>query len=79
MFGKKKGEEGGPFRCVSAHRFSAEGVVAHSGTPHTSEVCMKAGEMWDLHELHVPLLGGLSQPAGRFDGAKDSNLCRKSH
>lgn len=43
--------------CVSAHRFSAKNVFAHSGTPDTSEVCMKACKMWDLHGVHVLLLG----------------------
>lgn len=51
------------FSCVSAHRFSAKKVFALSGTSHTSEVCMKACKMWDLNELHVLLLGGLSQLA----------------
>lgn len=43
--------------CVSAHCFSAKKVFAHSGTPDTSEVCIKAFKMWDLHVLHVLLLG----------------------
>lgn len=77
MFGTETAEEGAPLWCGSAHRFGAEKVFAHSGTPHTSEVCMKACKMWDLHELHVLLPGGrprrlwqLSKPAGCCDWTK---------
>lgn len=55
----------GTFYCVSAHRFSAKKVFAHS------EVCMKACKMWDSHGLRVLLLGSrprllwlLSKPVG---------------